>query len=297
MKLASHVVEGKNSGPHLLITAGVHGDEIEGMAALRRLVRQIDADHLRGTLTLVPVVNEGAFLNGHRVAEDGLDLARTCPGRSKGSITERTAWGLSKLIRAADYYIDLHSGGSTMSVWPLAGYVLHGDPNVLEAQRGLARAFNLPVVWGTDARLQGRSLSIARDAGVPAIYTEYLGSGQCSAEGVEAYLAGCRNVLAHLGMIDGDPPATRVRYEVEDASGQSGHMQACNPAPSTGFFEPAVKLGQRVKSGDLFGSVGDPWGDTVDEVRVDRHGVVLVLRTFSRVIKGDSLGVVLNYIP
>lgn len=297
MQLARRVLQGKQPGPRLLISAGVHGDEFEGMAALRRLAQDRAADDLRGTLTLVPVVNEAAYLRGDRVAEDGLDLARTCPGRSQGSVTERTAWALSRLIREADFYIDLHSGGSTMSVWPLTGYTLHADPRVLDAQRGMARAFNLPVVWGTDSRLQGRSLSVARDAGVPAIYAEYLGSGQCSADGVEAYVQGCRQVLVHLNMLDGQLPASRVRYEIEDTTENSGHMQICNPAPRTGFFDPAVSLGQLVKAGDLFGTVCDPLGDQVEPVHADRHGLVLALRTFSRVMQGDSLGVVQEWLP
>jgi predicted deacylase len=297
MKLACRILEGKRSGPHLLITAGVHGDEFEGMAAVRRLAREIDPAELRGKLTLVPVVNEAAYQNGQRTADDGLDLARTCPGRSQGSVTERIAWALSNLIRESDCYIDLHSGGTTMSVWPLAGYVLHQDPKVLDTQREMARAFNLPVIWGTDPTLPGRSLSVARDAGVPAIYAEYLGSGSCSHEGVRAYVEGCRNVMVHLGMLEGESPPTRLRHEIEDAGKGSGHMQVCNPSPRTGFFEPAVALGQRVKSGDLFGTVCDVLGDEVDEVRADRHGVVLVLRTYCRVMEGDSLGVILQCIP
>src|SRR6478672_5070072 len=104
------------------------------MAAIRRLLTEVNANKLRGRVTLVPVVNEAAFARGNRVAEDGLDLARTCPGRADGSITEQTAHALSELIRAADYYIDLHTGGLALAVWPLAGYMLHPDASVLEKQ-------------------------------------------------------------------------------------------------------------------------------------------------------------------
>src|SRR5690606_33906976 len=112
-------IEGWADGPHLLITAGVHGDEFEGIAATRRLITTIEPKTLRGRVTLIPVVNESAFLRGERTAEDGLDLARTCPGNAEGSITQRLAHELSALIRSADYYIDLHSGGRAMSILPL----------------------------------------------------------------------------------------------------------------------------------------------------------------------------------
>src|SRR5216110_2019341 len=119
MDLKSRVIKGMRPGPRLLITAGVHGDEYEPMAAVRELIRQLQSRELRGSVTLVPVVNEPAFARTARTAEDGLDLARTCPGRADGSITERIAHVLSELIRSADYYIDLHTGGTRLRVQPL----------------------------------------------------------------------------------------------------------------------------------------------------------------------------------
>src|ERR1043166_8081406 len=117
--IRSEVIAGQGSGPHLLITGGVHGDEFEPPLAIRRLMQHPDLAAGRGRVTLVPVANEAAFARDQRVAEDGLDLARTCPGRADGSVTERTAWALAELIRTADYYIDLHTGGTTLSIWPL----------------------------------------------------------------------------------------------------------------------------------------------------------------------------------
>ncbi len=104
-------------GPHLLITGGVHGDEFEPIAAIRQLINLFDDGDEQvagfcGRVTFVPIVNEAAFLRGHRCADDGLDMARTCPGNSDGSITERTAFALSELIHSADFYIDLHTGGT-----------------------------------------------------------------------------------------------------------------------------------------------------------------------------------------
>src|SRR3989440_9020958 len=105
------------------------------MAALRLLSRRLRPEGLRGRVTLVPVVNEPAFQLGQRTAADRLDLGRTCPGRADGSVTEQIAHALSALIRSADYYIDLHTGGTRLCVLPLVGYTLHRDPAVLSAQR------------------------------------------------------------------------------------------------------------------------------------------------------------------
>lgn len=294
MELQRVEVVGTRSGPHLLITGGVHGDEFEPMAAVRRLMTEIDPHALTGRLTLVPVVNEPAFQRGCRTAEDGLDLARTCPGRVDGGMTEQIAAALSELIRAADWYIDLHTGGTRLTVWPLVGYTLHPDAAVLAAQRRMARAFGLPVIWGTDPRLEGRSLSVARDAHVPAIYAEYLGGGRFDPAGVDAYVRGCRNVMQEIGMLPGQPDVAAPRYVVEDQRPGAGHMQVNHPSPCAGFFAPAVTLGQSVQVGEPLGTVCDVLGRRVETIAARYTGVVLVLHTFPYVDAGTSVAVLLD---
>jgi len=294
MELQAIEIPGRRSGPHLLITGGVHGDEFEPMVAIRRLAQTVSPDSLAGRLTLIPVVNEAAFARGTRAAEDNLDLARTCPGRVDGSVTERTAAALSAWIRRADYYIDLHTGGTRLAVWPLAGYMLHPDADVLQKQRAMARDFNLPVVWGTDYRLEGRSLSVARDARVPAIYCEFWGGGRCDPAGIGAYVEGCRNVMIGLQMLEGERAASRVLHEVEDPREGAGHMQICNPSPVDGYFEPSVSLGSQVSPGDLLGTVCDPQGRDTREIRCEVAGIVIVLHTFPSVRRGDSLAVIME---
>ncbi len=287
-------------GPCLLITGGVHGDEFESIAAIRRLVTLFEHDAgavsgFRGTVILIPVVNESAFLRGHRCGDDALDLARTCPGRPDGSVTEQTAWALSDAIRSADYYIDLHTGGTELSVYPLTGYSLHANPKVLETQQRMAHAFNLPVVWGTSPELDGRSLSVARDANIPAIYCEYLGAATCDPAGVDAYVDGCLNVMSELRMLDRERPASRIAHVVEDSQPNAGHMQICNPSPVTGYFESHVKLGDAVRAGHSLGTVYPLDSGPPAVVRATQSGIVLVLRTFPRVRAGESVGVVLEF--
>jgi len=294
MQLQTHEIVGTQPGPHLLITAGVHGDEFEPMAAVRRLIKEIDPRSLSGKLTLVPCVNASAFRLGRRTGEDGKDLARTCPGSAEGSLTEQVAFALSELIRSANFYIDLHTGGTSYTVLPLSGYSLHADPNVLAVQRRMANVFGLDVVWGTDPNLDGRSLSVARDANIPAIYCEYLGGGRCDPAGIDAYVRGCRNVMIELGLLDGTPDVPRTPLIVEDHRPGAGHMQINHPAPCDGFFQPTVTLGQQVRVGDLLGTVCDVLGQRVERIESRYTGVVIVLQTFPTVIAGASVAVVME---
>ena len=101
LTLAHRTITG-DAGPHLLITAGVHGDEYEPMAAVRALAQRFDARTLRGRVTLVPIVNQSAFARAARCGDDGLDLARVCPGDVDGSVTMKAAAALTRMIGEAD---------------------------------------------------------------------------------------------------------------------------------------------------------------------------------------------------
>jgi predicted deacylase len=287
--LQHRTLRGTQEGPRLLITGGVHGDEYEPMEAIRQLMTEIDTAKLSGQVTLVPVVNEPAFEARARVAGDGFDLARVCPGKADGSITERIAFALSEMIRSANFYIDLHTGGSALELYPLAGYMLHKDEKICDVQRRMARAFNLPLVWGTSAKADGRSLSVARDAGVPAIYAEYGGGGTCTERGIEDYVAGCMNVMGELGMLDRMTASSRVSHVIEDPRDRSGHLQIQHPAPEGGFFSPAVNLGEQVKTKQIIGSVVDVLGEKKHEVPAADDGFVVMLRANRRVQRGDAL--------
>ncbi len=280
-------------GPHLLITGGVHGDEYEPMVAIRRLMEEFDPATLKGRVTLVPLVNEAAFARRSRTAEDGLDLARVCPGNPEGSETERIAVALSELIRSADFYIDLHTGGVRYEILSLVGYGLHEDETVLNHQREMARAFNMPIIWGTSARHEGRSLSVARDAGIPAIYTEFTGGAKCSEGGVQMLRDGCLNVARYLGMLERTIPDSLVEYIVEDDRDDSGHLQTQMPAPADGFFEARVRLGDFVERNQIIGKVFDPLGQRGINVAAPHDGMVLMLQTFPAATAGESLGAIL----
>ncbi|MEC9095220.1 MAG: M14 family metallopeptidase [Planctomycetota bacterium] len=286
------VIDSGEVGPHLLITAGVHGDEFEPMQCIHALMDKIPGQLNNGKLTLVPCVNLEAFLLGDRTASDHLDLARICPGDPAGSITLQVGHELSELIKSADYYIDLHTGGTRFSVYPLTGYPLNPNEQTLAGSRKMAQAFNLPFIWGTDGRLKGRSMSIACEHNIPAIYAEYKGAAVCDSQGVTDYIDGCLNVLGMLGMIDREQPVSRVKTVVEDPREGSGHMQICHPAPFDGLLTPAYQLGDCVSQGEVLGKVRTIDGEQTAEVLAAQSGTIIVLHTFPMVREGDAMFVI-----
>jgi predicted deacylase len=299
--IAVRRVTGRADGPRLLLLAGVHGDEYEPMEAVRRLAATLATLAFRGSVTLVPVANPTAFASGSRTGSDGLDMARSFPGAADGSPTRHAAQAVTHELEHADFLIDLHTGGRVLRVLPMTGYMLHPDSRILATQQRMARSFGLPVIWGTSPALEGRSLSAARDLGVPAIYAEHGGGGGCDPRAVDDYVRGCLNVMRELEMIavgshaDADPARPAVPpLVVEDPRPGSGHLQASHPAPAAGFFTPRVPLGAWVRAGDPLGSICDPLGEQVHHVLAQTAGLVLVMRAEPSVRAGDALAVILE---
>ncbi|WP_162944974.1 succinylglutamate desuccinylase/aspartoacylase family protein [Flavisolibacter nicotianae] len=290
----SFVAKASFAGPHVLIIAGVHGDEVEPMLAAIRLSKTLEGSLKKGRVTIVPVANQSAFARNSRVGEDNLDLARTLPGKKGGSVTEELAYTLSRVIEKVDFLLDLHTGGGLFDILPLTGYLLHPDETILKQQQQMAEAFNLPVIWGTDSQVQGRTLSVARDFRIPAIYAECRGGLSVNKQTVRRYEKGCLRVLAALGMtapISGS--ANKVDYWLEDNNPGQGHLQVKLPSPACGIFLPAVSLGRQVTKGKLLGQIVNPLTQIKTSVRAPEDGLVFMLRIPAIVQEGDSLGGIL----
>lgn len=282
------------SGPHVLIIAGIHGDEFEPMLAANELLNLLPSELTRGSVTIIPVANEPAYGLGSRYGEEGLDLARTFPGDEAGSTTQIIAHQITGLIRNADYMIDLHTGGTLFDITPLSGYLLHPDKTVLEKQQLMAEAFNLPLIWGTNPNAEGRTLSAARDFNIPAIYAESGGGTGISNRTIERYVEGCINVLSRLEMIDCSiKNKISSFYWLEDHRPGQGHLQSKLPAPIDGIFHPVVSLGEFVQKGTLLGLIIDLTGRKELEVFAGEEGMVFMIRVSSRVKEGDTLGGIL----
>lgn len=276
-------------GPRGLIIAGVHGDEYEPVMTVLQLGKRLRGTLEAGTLTLVPVVNQNAFFKMSRAGADAKDLARTCPGMPDGSLTDKVAYQISNLIRASDFLVDMHTGGNVFKISAMTGYMLHPDESVLKVQREMAKAFNLPIQWGTQHEMEGRTLSVARDASKPAIYTEYGGGGYDPAI-VNELVKGCLNVLSYFGMLNRHwPEKNKVQYEVEDHRKGSGHLQVMYPSPRKGIFSPSVRLGDTVQRGDLLGEVADLKDGSSVSVHAEEAGLVFLLRAVPAVCEEEAL--------
>jgi predicted deacylase len=288
------VVRGQQPGRTLLVTAGVHGDEFEGMAAIRQIHEELDAATLQGTLIAIPVANPPAYEAGLRTnPDDRQDMARVFPGDPAGTVTEQLAYALThRSIRHADFYLDMHSAGQYYRMPPLVGYQLRGEPLESE-QRAAARAMGLPLIWGTPG-LPGRSLSAAAEYGVPALYTEISGEGRCHGHDVDLYAEALRRLLAHLELTPPRPPAPAPAYFIEDSRPHAGFLQVQNRAPVGGFFEPAVNVMDRVHKGQMLGNIRDPLGQALHVVESPHAGLVVFLRTFPRVHAGEPVCTILE---
>lgn len=287
------VARGATEGKTLVVTAGVHGDEFEGMRAIQQVFEQLQLEKLRGTFVAVPVANPPAFEAGLRVdPDDRQDMARIFPGDPAGTVTEQLAYALThRFIRHADLFCDLHSAGQYYAMPPMSGYALHAEP-LLTPQRQAAWAFGLPLIWGTPP-LPGRSLSAAAEHNVPAIYAEITGEGRCRPGDVAMYARGIRGLLGFLGMTP-PPPATTEPVVIEDPSENAGFLQRQLQTPVGGLFEATVAPGSRVKEGEEIGWVRDPFGQVRFFAKAPIGGMVVFLRTFSRVLAGDPLCCVLK---
>ncbi|MBI0399537.1 succinylglutamate desuccinylase/aspartoacylase family protein [Cyclobacterium marinum] len=289
---SSQIIKSSKEGPNGLIIAGIHGDEYEPVLAVMRLIKKLEGRLISGSITLVPVTNRNAYFSGSRVGEDGLDLARTCPGNSNGSITERVAAKISELIKKADFFIDMHTGGNLFEISPLSGYMLHNDPSVLQKQREMAAAFNLPIAWGTSPELEGRTLSVARDGNIPAIYTEN-GGGAYRTEGVEELVDGCENVLELFGLLPQQKKKKKAMVNIEDDKPGSGHLQVMHPSPDEGVFIAKVSLGDFVKEGDGLGYIVNDKGEKSTQVLAQQSGMVFLKRAVPMAKAGDALAGIL----
>ncbi len=280
-------VTGAADGPTLLVLAGVHGDEYEGIVAIPRLFEGVKPADLRGRLLMMPVCNVPAYKSARRSSPiDGLNLARVFPGRRDGSITEQIAyWICEKLLRQANFMIDLHTGGIAYELPLLAGYV-HDEGAYGQASLEAARAFGAPVLWGHPLPLPpGRSLSAAYDHGVPCIYTEAPGGSGIDPHVADSFLSGVFNVMKHLGMLKGEQRRQPLRHHLLG----HGDLDSVIETPVAGLFQREASLLDEVEAGQRLGDIRDESGGVLAGIVAEQAGVLIMLRGLPRVEAGDGI--------
>ena len=276
------LVKGSTEGKTLVVTAGVHGDEFEGVRAVFEVCAEIDPRTMSGTLLAVPIANPPAFWKGTRTSPlDQGNLARAFPGHEQGSVTQVIAFHLGQAIIAhADFYLDLHSAGVKLLMPSMAGY----DANDRRS-RAAALVFGAPVIWGHATISPGRTISFAASRGIPWLYTEARGAGRIDTEDLRMFKRGVTNLLRHLNILPGAVNAAEPLHRLYG----DGDLDASINAAEPGFLVPAVELLQNVTRGQELGRTVDGCGQTVEIFKSPRDGVIGMIHAFPVVGAGDSV--------
>jgi hypothetical protein len=286
------VIHGATDGPVLALIAGTHGMEYVPILALQRLRTAIDPATLRGTVIMVHVANMPSFLGRtiYYSPADGQNLNRVFPGKADGTLSERIAEVITRVVIArATHLVDLHCGDGNESLRPYTYWITTGDPKVAEAGRQMALAFGLDhiIVDGARPTDPAASLYLSNTAitrGKPAITTETGALARVDGDAVALIERGVAGLLRHLGMrpTGPDPVAAPIWIDRSEVL----------RAGATGIFTPAVERGWTVARGTLVGRITDFYGRTVEEVRAPFDGEILYVIATPPISQGEAVAMI-----
>lgn len=270
------ISRGMEDGPVLCLMAGMHGDEINGMEVVRRIIDSGLHHPKRGTVVCMPIVNIYGFLNYSRDVPDGKDINRSFPGNKNGSLASRVAHHLMKdVIPFIDVGVDFHTGGAMRANYPQVRAVLR-DPYNLE----LANAFHAP--FTVDSPFRPHSLRReAAKLGKHIIVFEGGESLRFDHHAIEEGIGGTLRLMKHLNMIDwaSDPKETnRIVWNTTWIR-----------ARSAGLFQSNVLCGHFVNKGEWVGTITDPFGEFKEQIVAPASGHVIGLNNIPVINAGDAL--------
>lgn len=279
------------TGPTLVISAGVHGDEYEGQIAVANLARDLDDAEINGRLILLPMMNYPAAEAGRRVSplDDG-NLNRLYPGDPKGSPSEMIAHFHEEVILPlADFAVDLHSGGSSL-VYPAT--VMRGPSHSSEEEMGLTtltEAFDLPYAWvftggGGRESTARTAMGAANRKGVINVMAELGGAGRVTPDVLQQAERGLRRIMNALGMLPDYVPDAAKGTRVLNVRGLVYAFES-------GVFEPVKAIGDSVAEGETLAHIHHPEtsGKAPDVVLSPYAGIALAMRAMAQVRRGDAL--------
>jgi predicted deacylase len=271
---AAVLSDGRTS-PRMVLVAGQHGNEWNGPWILHQVANMLDPDDLHGTLVILPIANPLAFNEGNRVpALDSIDLNRTYGGGRPRKPTEHLGLLLwESVFSRTDYLIDVHSGGPGEYL-PFAATPEGRDLD-------LARALNLRYIHVPGQTKWGFLVDTCQEAGVHAVLIEVGGGRSLDTHYHDAVSAGILNALRTLRMLDGEPVAGPEPYVF--------HQKHIIPAPTAGFYEPRVSLGQDVSQGEEIAAITPILARTTISIEAPHDGLVLYRRREAAVGEQDSL--------
>jgi len=271
------VICGRKPGPVLFVSAAIHGDELNGVEIIRRLLKRRALQSIRGTLLAVPVVNVHGFLDQSRYLPDRRDLNRSFPGSARGSIAARLAHQfVQEIVANANYGVDLHTGAINRSNLPQIRANVD-DAMTLE----LARVFGAPVVINSDIR-DGSLREYASTHGIPMLVYEAGEALRFDEVSIRAGLRGILNVMRHIGML---PRSRKSRLFEPVVADSTSWIRAS----ASGIVTSKIELGNRVSEGQRLATISDPLGDEQEHVLAPFDGIVIGRSNLPLAHEGDAL--------
>jgi predicted deacylase len=271
-----YVSRALEDGPVLALMAGMHGDEINGMEIVRRILDGGLHQVKRGTVVCMPITNVYGFLNFSRDVPDGKDVNRSFPGSKSGSLASRVAYNLThQIIPFIDYGIDFHTGGAMRTNYPQVRAMLNDEINL-----ELAHAFHAP--FTIDSPFRPSSLrKEASKKGKKIIVYEGGESLRFDTQSIEEGMAGTLRLMRHLKMIDWAPEPNEENRIIWSPSWIR--------AKYAGLFQTNVQCGQLVHKGEWVGTITDPFGEFKEHVKSKETAYVIGLNNIPVVNAGDAL--------
>lgn len=276
-----HVMRGKQPGPSVFVCAAIHGDELNGIEIIRRLIKSKRTKIISGTLILVPMVNVYGVLNQSRYMPDRRDLNRSFPGSPKGSLSALFANRfLTEIVQHCDYGIDLHTGAIHRSNLPQIRANLK-DPATLE----LAEVFGVPVLLNSNLR-DGSLRQSAVESGTRILLYEAGQALRFDELSIRAGLKGIQNVLKHLGMLKSGKRKPSSKAQVTPFIANTSSWTRAN---ASGIVNDLKSLGDRVNKGDALAHIGNPYGEISATVIANRAGIIIGKQNIPLVQEGDAM--------
>lgn len=272
------VERAKEDGPTVLLMAGLHGDEINGVEIIRRFLRKKLHKPTKGTIICLPVFNIFGFLNIKRELPDGRDLNRSFPGSVNGSLASQFAYHFMKEIAPhCDYIIDFHTGAAQRNNFPQIRCVM-SDPESME----LARVFNPPFILNSslisktirESMIKMKKKILLFEGGMANSIEEMI---------VEEGLNGTKRLISHLGMRNYKIDISKDREPV--VLTESRWLRA----PNSGMFQSLVQNGASVEKGTVLAVVTDPYGNFEKKIKSPSSGYVICANESPVVFKGDAI--------
>lgn len=279
MNIPVHVINGKNPGPVLLVCAAVHGDEINGVEIIRRLLKSRMLKSLHGTLIAVPIVNIFGFIYHSRYLPDRRDLNRAFPGSKEGSMAARMSYiFINEILEQCTHGIDFHTGGAHRTYLPQ----IHANLSRKTTLR-MAKAFGVPVLL--DIREQGNSLrSIAEKNKIPFLVYEAGEALRLDELSIRAGLRGILNVMREIKMLKKNSHPFKASTTPFIA-----RSSIWVRAEHSGLFLSPIALGHRVLKNQILAHIADPISGASAEVLAPTKGIIIGRNHLPLVNEGDAL--------